>query len=91
MLRGKNIIKNDWSQPDPTFKTCDMNHEAESQYKRQTQKITIQNSQPTKIIRDKLEKTNKKKDFKNINLKRKRTKFDTERKQNQIIKDEFEK
>jgi hypothetical protein len=38
-----------------------MNHEAESQYKRQTQKITIQNSQPTKIIRDKLEKTNKKK------------------------------
>jgi hypothetical protein len=68
-----------------------MNHEAESQHKRQTQKITIQNSQPTKIIRDKLEKTNKKKDFKNINLKRKRTKFDTERKQNQIIKDEFEK
>jgi hypothetical protein len=68
-----------------------MNHEAESQYKRQTQKITIQNSQPTKIIRDKLEKTNKKKDFKNINLKKKRTKFDTERKQNQIIKDEFEK
>ena len=68
-----------------------MNHEAESQYKRQTQKITIQNSQPTKIIRDKLEKTNKKKDFKNINLKRKKIKFDTERKQNQIIKDEFEK
>jgi hypothetical protein len=57
-----------------------MNHEAESQHKRQTQKITIQNSQPTKIIRDKLEKKNKKKDFKNINLKRKRTKFGTERK-----------
>jgi hypothetical protein len=37
-----------------------MNHEAESQHKRQTQKITIQNSQPTKIIRDKLEKKIKK-------------------------------
>jgi len=59
-LRDKNIIKNNWSQRDPTFKTCDINHEAESQYKRQTQKIAIQNSQPIKIIRGKLEKTNKK-------------------------------
>jgi hypothetical protein len=30
------IIKNDSSQPSPTFKTRDTDHEAESQHKRQT-------------------------------------------------------
>jgi len=51
--------------------------------KGKSEKITMQNPQPTKIIRDKLEKINyKKKWFK---------KYRSEKKKNQIIRDEIEK
>jgi len=51
--------------------------------KGKSEKITMQNPLPTKIIRDKLEKINyKKKWFK---------KYRPEKKKNQIIKDEIEK
>jgi hypothetical protein len=53
------------------------------------EKITTLNFSPTKIIRDKLEK--KRSDLKKVDLKRKRTKFITKIKQNQIIRDEIEK
>ena len=52
------IFLDDWSQPCPTLKTCNTNHKAESQHKSKSKKITKQNLHPTKIIRDKLEKTN---------------------------------
>ena len=49
--------------------------------KSKSKKITMQNPQPTKIIRDNLEKKIKKRNgLKNIDLKRKRTKFDTKNK-----------
>jgi hypothetical protein len=32
------IIKNNWIEPDSTFKIYDINHEAESQHKRQKKK-----------------------------------------------------
>jgi hypothetical protein len=35
------IIKNDFSQPDSTFRICDTDHEAELQDKKQTRKITM--------------------------------------------------
>jgi hypothetical protein len=35
------IIKNDYSQPDSTFRICDTDHEAELQHKKQTRKITM--------------------------------------------------
>jgi len=54
-------------------------------------KIIMSNSQPKKIIRDKIEKNKfNKKEKKNIDLKRMRNIFDI-KKSNQIIKDEIEK
>ena len=51
----------------------------------------MSNSQPKKIIRDKIEKNKfNKKEKKNIDLKRMRNIFDI-KKSNQIIKDEIEK
>ena len=35
MMMNK-IKKNDYNQFGPTFRTCDTNHEARSQYKKQT-------------------------------------------------------
>jgi len=32
------IIKNNYSQPDPTIRTCNTDHETESQHKKQTWK-----------------------------------------------------
>ena len=52
-------------------------------------KITMSNSKPTKIIRDKHERINlKKKLFKKC-IFGKRTKFDTKRNKKQIIRDEI--
>jgi hypothetical protein len=63
-----------------------MDHEAELQHKRQTKKKS--NSQPTKIVRHKSEKTSSTKKGikrkKNVDLKRIRIKFDIKRKSNQI-------
>jgi hypothetical protein len=54
---------------------------SDSNIKSKSEKITMQNSQPIKIIRDKLKKQIKKRSgLKNIDLKRKRTKFDTKNK-----------
>jgi hypothetical protein len=36
MMNFLKVIKNDWNQPSPTFRTCDMDHKSESQRKRQT-------------------------------------------------------
>jgi len=64
MMMNK-ILKNNskWLKPKPgsTFKICDASHEIEHNIKSKPKKITMENSKPTKIIRDKLKKKLKKK------------------------------
>jgi hypothetical protein len=48
-------------KPGSTFKICDASHEIEHNIKSKPKKITMENSKPTKIIRDKLKKKLKKK------------------------------
>jgi len=40
-MKNFKIIKNNWSEPDSTFKIYDTNHEAESQNKMQKKKKTM--------------------------------------------------
>jgi hypothetical protein len=63
-MKLKKKIKNDWNQPGLTFRTCDTNYEIELQHKRQTKKKIMSNFQLAQIIRDKIVKTNLKKDQK---------------------------
>jgi hypothetical protein len=57
------VFTNNWSQLNLTFIICDTNHEVRSQRKKNLKKIKMLNSKPIKIIKDKLGKTNWKKNI----------------------------